>query len=719
MTSAVGVEVDSSGVGILTLDVPNRPLNVLDEGVLLELANAVADMSERPGVQAIVLRSGKTMGFCAGADVNAISAVHDAAEATRLSTLGQSVAARIERTQRPVVAAVHGACLGGGLEMVLGCHGVIAADTPQTELGLPEVLLGIVPGFGGTQRLPRRVGVVTALEMILTGKKLRAKQALRAGLVDDVVCPFKLDLEARNYALELAHGRPPRNAKARGGMKSFLSRFGPSRRFMLTQARKQTLRKTRGLYPAPALAIDLIGRAFDLDRTEAFRAEAQAIGTLLARPEAHRLVDLFLAMEEAKRSAEDAKGLRAGDRVVVIGSGVMGAGIGRQAIGRGAHVRMIDTQLASLAAGAGRIVSALKDDERRKRRAARETDRAIDRLSTSQTLSGLEGARCVIEAVVERLDVKQQLFTDLAARCDSETLFLTNTSSLRVGEIAATLPTKRSLVGLHFFNPVDRMPLVEVVAPEGAEDTHVKQAIAIARDLGKTPIVTRDAPGFLVNRLLAPYLSEALLLLEEGLAPDTIDDMMLDLGFAMGPLAVVDTVGLDVAMAAAGSLEAFLGERLGRPRIGRILVEAGKLGNKTQGGIRIRIGKEFRAASWLDEMLDRARRERGIVRQSVAANDARERMMCVLLNEAVHALDERVVRSTRDLDCAMVLGAGFPPLRGGPISEIQSRGLRQLVSTLDDLKARFGVRFEAAPRLRRGVESGDPELTARAPATRE
>ncbi len=696
---AVRVEVRPSGIAFVVLDVPDRPLNVLSEPVLAELADAIGQTADRPGVRAIVLKSGKSGGFCAGADVQRIAGCKDRDEGVRLSTMGQSIFARIERSTRPIVAAVHGACLGGGLEMVLACHGIVAADDPRTELGLPEVLLGIVPGFGGTQRLPRRVGVIAALDMILTGKRVRAKAAKRMGLVDDVVCPFKLDEEAERYAIELAEGKPARNAKARGGIPSLVSRIAFLRRFVISQARKKTLAKTRGLYPAPMLVLDLVDRAFELDRTEGYRREASAIGELLAREETHKLVDLFLAMEQSKRGADGARGLAAGDRVAVVGGGVMGSGIARQVLSRGASVRLIDVDPKSLAAGMGRIAKSFHDEVKRGRRSEKDARAAVDRISASTAIAGLEGMRCLIEAVVERIDVKHAVFEKVRASSDPAMLCFTNTSSLPVSEVGAKSFAVGELIGLHFFNPVDKMPLVEVVAPDGADPARIKQAIAIARDLGKTPIVVKDRPGFLVNRVLAPYLSEALLLLEEGIAPDTIDDLMLDAGFAMGPLAVLDTVGLDVATAAATSLQSYLGDRLGRPLIGKLLAEAGKLGNKSNGGIRVQRGGNRVPAPWLDDLLDRARQARGIVRDPPTHEDARERMMLILMNEAAFALAEGITANASDLDCAMVLGAGFPPFRGGPIAETLRRTAAVVAARLEDFRGRFGVRFTPAPTL--------------------
>ena len=681
----------ADGVATVTLDVPDKSMNVLSEEVLEELVGAIESGAARPDVQAVVVNSGKQSGFCAGADVTRIADVHDRDEGTRLAALGQAAYLRVEDLPKPVVAAVHGPCLGGGLEFALACDGIIAAYEPKTVLGLPEVQIGIVPGFGGTQRLPRKVGIVAALDLILTGRSLKAKRAQRMGLVDDIVCPFKLVDEARRYALELAAGGSPRGEKNRKRNRPWLGKLGVTRSVILGKARASVMEKTRGVYPAPLKAIELIGLSFDSDRERAYRREAEAVGELLAGPVSHHLVDLFLAMEDLKKGGGDAVGLSKGDLVAVVGAGVMGADIARLLLKKGARVRLVDVDPEGLRRGMERTARELDKEVQRRRMSRHEADRLLDRLEPSLRVDGVGRAAFAIEAVVERLDVKERVFRSLAEQMPDGAPIYTNTSSIPVATIGAAVAERGPTLGLHFFNPVARMPLLEVVRPDGAPREAVERAVAISRDLGKVPVVVKDSPGFLVNRVLAPYLAEALLLLEEGVDAETIEDMMRDRGFPMGPLTVVDTVGLDVANHVAESLSGFLDGRMAKPAIGRVLHAEGKLGDKAGGGVFVGRGAKREVAPYLPGLLRRARGEERV--REPSRGDAGDRLYLLLLAESARAFADGIVEDPRHLDAAMILGAGFPAHTGGPLEEIDRLGAAAVVERLRELEQRFGGRF--------------------------
>jgi len=687
-------QVIEGGVARITLDVEGRSANVLSEPVIQALIGAIEDAAGDSRVRAIVL-TGKPGGFCVGADVAAIGAVWERDEGERLAAMGQEAFARVERLDIPVVVAVRGPCLGGGLELALACDGIIAADASSTRLGLPEVRLGIVPGFGGTQRLPKRVGLVAALDMILTGKLLRARKAYKIGLVDALAHPAYLEREAASYALSLADGSPRRNERARRKWtRRIVDGCGPLRSIVTNKAEATVRSRTRGVYPAPLRAIELVARSYDDPPAAGYAAEAAAVGDLLADDVAHHLVGLFQTTEDLKREAGDEVGLAPDARVGVVGAGVMGADIAKLLIDKGARVRLIDIDPPSLQRGVARIRKAIADDARRGRRTRTEADRARDRLEPTPTIDGLKRVDAVIEAVVERLAVKETVFSSLERETPSGSALYTNTSSLRVSAIGSSIEDSSRVLGLHFFNPVDKMPLVEVVAPEGSDPSRIAQAVALAKDLGKLPVVTKDTPGFLVNRVLAPYLSESMLLLEEGLDPEVIDGLMLDLGFAMGPLRVLDTVGLDVAGHAAESLREFLGSRLPTPSLGRILVDQGHLGDKSGGGIYTRSRKGPRKPSQhLPAIVASARARDGVSGVTPSRADARDRMYLAMLAEAARASVDGVVDDPRHLDAAMVLGAGFPPNRGGPLREIDRMGIRVAVERLTGLADRFGERF--------------------------
>lgn len=686
----------ADGVGVVVLDVPDRKLNVLDVDLLEELVRVIANAAERPFYRALILTSAKQGGFCAGANVESIGAVRDREEGTRLAALGQDAFARIERLSLPVVAAIHGVCLGGGLELALACTGILAADDDATRLGLPEVRLGIVPGFGGTQRLPRRIGLVKSLDLILTGRTLDGRRARSCGLADDLVDPLLLLQEARRYALELADGKPPRGRKRRGGLGRRLVSLPPLRKLVLSRARKGVLAKTRGVYPAPLKAIELVELSYGSDRAKGFAAEAAAVGELLAGDVSHALIDLFQIMEALKRQGGAQQGFENGDQIGVVGAGVMGAGIARRFLQKGAAVRLMDVDADSLGRGVAGIARDFDRDVRRGRLTSHARDRTLDRLAPTVGLDGLSRVSLVVEAVVERLDVKSAVFSDLDERTPASAPLYTNTSTIPLEQIGAAVGRPTRVVGLHFFNPVDRMPLIEVVVPAQADEVEVERACAVARKLGKVPVRVKDSPGFLVNRVLAPYLSESLLLLEEGVDPDRIDRSMIRLGFAMGPLKVMDTVGLDVATAAAESLRPFLGERLGEPRIGKILAEQGHLGNKSGGGIR---GPKGKPAAWLAAGLEQARRERGISTREVSDQELEERLLYRMLAEAARAYREGIVVDRGHLDAALVLGAGFPPVLGGPLKELQRRGIDPVREALARLEQSHGSRFAPGSEL--------------------
>lgn len=686
-------------LAIVTFDVPQREVNVFTEATLAALVDTIVAASDQPGVRALVVRSAKSANFCAGADVESIASVTSQAEGQRLARFGQQCFQRVERLGKPVVAAVHGACVGGGLEFALACHGLIVSHDPKTKLGLPETQLGIVPGFGGTQRLPHRVGVPAALDMILTGRMVKARSAERMGLVDDCVCPYKLEQEARRYALELADGKPRRNAKRRRGLIRALGHVGFVRRFMLSRAKAAVLERTAGVYPAPLRALALVDLAFSADREAAFLAEATAVGDLLAGDVAHRLVDLFLLMEQLKRRGAEGRGLRAGDLVGVVGAGVMGAGIAKAFLDRGARVRLVDVTADALARGARSLVQQSKKDVARRKLTPREAQSVLDRLETDTEVRGLESARVVVEAVAEKLEIKRLVFAKLERACSADALLASNTSSLPLAQIGAELGARERVVGLHFFNPVDRMPLVEVVRAPATSEATVVEACALVRDLGKYPVCVKDHPGFAVNRVLAPYLAEALLLVEEGASLDAIDGAMRRLGFPMGPVRVLDTVGLDVATAVADSLKSTLGDRLAEPRIGRELVAMGHLGDKSGGGFRVRRGKTSVTAPWLGDALSRAK---CVARTPVPGDDEiRDRLWFALLGEAAFALEESICDEPAHLDAALVLGAGFPAAHGGAARTIEALGRSTVAARLEALHQRFAPRFQVSEWLRR------------------
>lgn len=532
-------------------------------------------------IRGAVIVSAKPEVFVAGADVQEIAGIADPADGEAKAQRGQAIFERLARFPLPTVAAIHGACVGGGLEMALACRLRVATDDPKTRLGLPEVTLGIIPGWGGTQRLPRLIGLEAALDLILTGRLVDARRARRLGLVDDVVARPILLPVAKRYARGEAAPRPRPGSLAARARRWALEETRPGREFLFKQAEKRLRARTGGKYPAPLRALEAVRSGFGRPLPEGLALEARLVGPLLASEVCKALTGLFLLQEQAKKlPLGPAREVR---KVGVVGAGIMGAGIAQAAAAAGLDVRLRDVSIEALAAGMKAIAAVPREAVRRGRATPAELSRQLARISATTDWSGFRRADLVIEAVVEDLEVKRRVLVEAAVAAPGA-LLATNTSSIAVDAIAAGLPDPAALVGMHFFNPVHRMPLVEVVRGPRTRDEAVATAAAVARRLGKTPVVVRDGPGFLVNRLLAPYLDEAVRCLADGLSIEQVDGAMVDFGMPMGPLAVLDEVGLDTAARVAAVLEAGLGERMApAPGTGRLL-EAGRRGKKSGAG---------------------------------------------------------------------------------------------------------------------------------------
>ena len=690
----------------LVMDDPDRTLNVIGEPALADLERALADLEARPGLRGVIVRSGKAGSFVAGADVERIDGIRERAEAHAIVTRAQAAFSRLAALHCPTVAAIDGVCLGGGLELALACDSRIAADEPRTRIGLPEVLLGIIPGFGGTSRLPRLVGLSTALDLILSGRALDARRAERAGLVARAVPGVWLVDEARRRLGELA-ARPPgrdRVWRDRFRPRTFASRLVdgtmPGRGLALSRARGMTRARTGGHYPAPIAALNVIDGGYGRPLEVSLRLEAEWVSDLVVSPVCKNLVRLFRLGERARKErlvGEDPLA-PAPRRMLVVGAGVMGAGIAELAIREGVEVRLRDVDPAALARGLRAVRDRVLERARRagrsrRRGAARpEADAQLARILPSLDLAGAKRADFAIEAVIEDLDVKRRVFGELEVRMRPDALLATNTSSLSVDELASGLEHPQRFVGLHFFNPVHRMPLVEVVRGSRSSDAAVAAVVAFARRLGKTPVVVRDAPGFAVNRVLMPYLREALHLLEDGYTVRDVDASMRAFGMPMGPLEVVDEVGLDVAAKVAEILSRAFPERMSpAPQI-EALVVAGRLGRKSGLGFYRHEGSRRRPDP-------RARRLLGLTRERKppSLEALAERMALAMVNEAAHCLADGVVGDAGMLDLALVYGAGFPPFRGGPLRYADSLGLAKVEARLTALRAEKGERFRPAP----------------------
>ena len=707
------VERRDGGLAHLVMDHPARKLNVLDGDAVDSLEAVLTDLEAAPP-QGLVVRSGKPGSFIAGADVDAIGALTDAEHVHALVRRGQAAYARLAALPCPTVAAIDGVCLGGGTELALACDSRIASEEPRTQIGLPEVMLGILPAWGGTTRLPRLVGLPTALDMILTGRTLDARRAEKAGLIARAVPAAWLVERAESHVTKLAaataklkrSGKKVRDRyRPRDLMAWLLNRTPFGRSFVFGQARKNVVARTGGVYPAPLAVLSVLERTSGRPEAEGFVAEADAAAPLVVGGVCKNLVRIFRLSENAKRGnvvADPALKPAAVERMALIGAGVMGAGIAELATRTGIAVRMRELKPEALQKGLQSVRAVIDERGRKKRQAPREQDAQMARVLPTLDLTGMGHAEFALEVVVEDLDIKRRVFAELEVRVPTGALLASNTSSLSINALAEGLLHPERFVGFHFFNPVHKMPLVEVVRGERTSDAALVTAVGLARKLGKTPVVVKDSPGFVVNRVLMPYLREALHMLEEGYTVPDLDEAMRRFGMPMGPFEVVDEVGLDVAAKVAGVLSKAFPDRMQPSPALEKLIAAGRLGKKNGLGFYKHTGRK--------RTPDRAARNLlGLhqVRRPHAVETLAERMVLAMINESARCVEEGIVAGPEQVDLAMVFGAGFPPYRGGVLRHADATGLEVVVDRLRSLRAERGPRFEPCALLVSKAAAGE------------
>jgi len=701
------VEVEG-GVATLLLDEPGERVNTVQPEVMKEFLGLLDRLEKDAAVTALVLASGKPDGFVAGAKIELMQEVRDAAAAEKLARDGQAVFDRLERFLKPVVAAIHGPCLGGGLEWALACRYRIAADDPRTSLGLPETQLGLIPGAGGTQRLPRLIGIQAALDLILAGKTVKARKALKLGLVDEAVPPSLLLAVARERAAALAAGKlrraggPPAAGALASVTRLALEQNALGRELLFRQARKAVLAKTRGHYPAPLRAIDAMEHGYRAGLAKGLEREARLFGELAVGDVARRLMEIFFATTALKKDSgvdDPAVKARKVERVGVLGGGLMGSGIAYVTVSAGLPVRLRERDDGAVAKGLGSVRAIL--DERVKRRSLDRLERAATmRLLTGTTgWAGFEGVDLLIEAVFEDLALKQEMVRAFEA-VNPKGVFASNTSSIPIGEIAKASAHPETVLGMHYFSPVNKMPLLEVIVTDRTAPEATATAVAVGKKQGKTVIVVRDGPGFYTSRILAPYMNEAAQLLVEGAAVEDLDRAMVSFGFPVGPITLLDEVGIDVGEKVAKILHGALGERMTPPAALHDVVAAGRLGRKNRKGFYTYDGKKKRVDETVYDLLPGGR-----ARKHLPAEEIQERLMLQMVNEAILCLGEGILRSARDGDVGAVFGLGFPPFRGGPFRWADTVGTRALLARMETLRSRHGARFAPAPLLaERGVK---------------
>ncbi len=721
LQKSFSVERTPDGVALITFDIPGEPVNTLSEDIRAEFEAVLEELAADASVKAAALLSGKPDTFIAGAKIEVLQGIAAAADAEHLSRSGQAAFDRLEHLRVPVVAAIHGACLGGGLELALACTYRLASDAPKTSLGFPEVQLGVLPGGGGTQRAPKLVGLQAALDLILTGKQLKAQKALKLGLVDEVCPAALLRKVAEQRALELAGGwRPDRKGVGLARLKGkkpaslFQSLLGskvwteaaleenPVGRAVLFRKAKEALqKKTGGHYPAPLKALEAV-RAGAEDGPEAgYRAEARGFGELVVSDVSRQLVHLFFAQTALKKDpGVEAKDVRPREvkKIGMLGAGLMGSGIAYVSINAGVEARLKDRDLPSVQKGLQAVKGIVDDRVKRKSLSRYDAEGVMARLSGSADWSGFKSCDLFVEAVFEDLQVKHQVLAEVEALCKPEAIFASNTSAIPIARIAEAARRPENVVGMHYFSPVHKMPLLEVIATKKTSPEAVATAVALGKKQGKTVIVVNDGVGFYTSRILTPYMNEAAHLLVDGADALEVDKALCEFGFPVGPITLLDEVGLDVGAKVAHLMHGEFGERMAAPQALEQLVKDGRLGRKAKKGLYLYDPKTGKKLKEIDETIYE-RMPGGKARKPAERRELAERVALQMVNEAVRCLGDGILRSPRDGDVGAVFGLGFPPFLGGPFRYLDSEGAANVLHRLEGYLARFGARFTPAPLL--------------------
>jgi 3-hydroxyacyl-CoA dehydrogenase/enoyl-CoA hydratase/3-hydroxybutyryl-CoA epimerase len=699
-----------NGIAHLVMDVIGESMNTLKAEFSAEIDEVLKEIRNDHTIKGIVLLSGKKDSFVAGADINMLASCQSASEATALSRQGQIIFDQIENLSIPVVAAINGACLGGGLELAMACHARVCSDSAKTALGLPEVQLGLLPGSGGTQRLPKLVGIQKALDMMLTGKQLRAKQALKAGLVVDVVPNSVLVSAAENLVLA-AEGKASKikkNHRKISTLDKALEGNAVGRKVIFSQAKKSVLAKTKGNYPSPLKIIDCVRIGVEKSSERGYQAEADHFGELVMSPESAQLRQIFFATTDMKKE-DGIEGVIAApiNHVGVLGGGLMGGGIAFvTATKANVDVRIKDITQQGISHALKYGYDILNKKVKRRFMPKSEMQKQLAMITGCTDYSGFKKVDMVIEAVFEDLSLKQKMVDDMESICSEQAIFASNTSSLPIGKIAEKALRPENVIGLHYFSPVDKMPLAEIIAHSKTSDQTISTTVAFAKKQGKTPIVVQDKAGFYVNRILAPYMNEAALILLEGESIGKLDKALVNFGFPVGPMQLLDEVGIDIGAKIGPILQAELGERFAPPEAFNKLIADKRLGKKVQKGFYLYKDKKGKKVTKkiVDESVYSLLNI--TIKDQKTNNELVQRCVFMMLNEAARCLDEGIIRNARDGDIGAIFGIGFPPFLGGPFHYMDTIGAETLVSKLNLWSNEHGERFKPCQALVKMAETG-------------
>lgn len=677
-------------LGVLWLDQQDGKMNKLSVDMLESFGELLDDLENDSEIKAIILISKKEDNFIVGADIEVLRQFSEAKKAEDASKKGNDLLLRVSRFRKPFVAAINGTTMGGGLEVALACHYRIATDHPKTVFSLPEVKLGLLPGGGGTQRLPRLIGIQKALGLMLTGRSVYPYKAKKMGLIDEVIHTYGLLDAAKNVARRLVK-KPHALKNKRTKMEKLLEGNPATRKIIYNTARKQVMKETSGNYPAPLKIIDCVEKGMATNIEKGLSIESENFGKLVVSSESKQLVNLFFAMTSHKKNPwqEQVKKVK---KVGILGAGLMGAGIANILANKGTSVVLKDISLEAANNGYKNIWKDVDKKCKKKVCTAFEKDMILSRIFPTDDYGALRNADLVIEAVFEDVELKRKVLAATEEVVREDCIFASNTSSLPIADIAKEAKYPERVIGMHYFSPVPKMPLLEIITTKDTADWVTATAYDIGVKQGKTVIVVGDGPGFYTTRILAPLMNEAICLLEEGASIEDIDHSMRLFGYPVGPITLLDEVGIDVGAHVTDVMSDLFSKRgVTGSLVAKKILEAGYKGRKNKKGFYIYKGKKSKKVNHgIYQFFG------GVKRKKFDIGDIQTRVSLMMVNEAALCLQDEILKSPKDGDLGAILGLGFPPFKGGPFRYIDNIGVSKIVSTLNELKDKHGIRFTPA-----------------------
>lgn len=685
----------TDNVAIITLDTPGEKVNKLNEKLIDEFSAFLDQLDSDSSLDGALLISGKENNFIAGADIEMFKTRETAEELSQLSWRGHETLLRIENFKKPVVVGIHGSCMGGGTELALASHYRIVSDHNSTKIGLPEVKLGLLPGMGGTQRLPRLIGIQKALPYLLTGKNMYSYQARKTGFADEVVHQYAIK-EAGIKAVKKLKDHNTSHPDKRSVLEKLSEITALGRSIIFDQARKRTQSETKGNYPAPPKIIDSVEYGYKNGFEAGLKNESKLFGELAVTPESRALVQLFFAMNNSKKNPLEEK-KREIKKIGVLGAGLMGSGITEVSIEDELQVWLKDQKLENAMKGENTIRENLDKKVSKRIISEFERDEKMSLVHPTETYDAFDDIDLVIEAVFEDLDLKKKIVKEVEDVCSEDTIFASNTSSLPISQIAGEAKRPENIVGMHYFSPVQKMPLMEIIKTDKTADWVVATAFDVGLRQGKNVIVVNDGPGFYTTRILAPFINEALLLLEEGAKIEDLDNAMKQFGFPVGPVALLDEVGIDVGAHVADTLSDKFEARGARTsKKSKELMDDNYLGRKNKKGFyRYEEGSKKKKEINTEIYSYFG----GSDRKSFDQKKIQDRLSLTMINEAVLCLQEDILQNPTDGNLGAILGLGFPPFLGGPFRYIDRVGVEAFINKMESYRAEHGNRFKPADLL--------------------